>query len=123
VVGANRGGAPGARYQGGRQRDGPQAYGAGTANSFAYFHVEDEASFSLVDNKVGVARRGGPGGPSRGRGGARGALGQRGGTLRGSFRGNSYPSNRPGANARGGVRRPGWRDWDKVRLHFDPDIG
>jgi hypothetical protein len=40
-------------------RDGNQAFGSGTASAFAYFHVEDESSFSLVDNKAAPPRRGG----------------------------------------------------------------
>ncbi|KAK0190470.1 eukaryotic translation initiation factor 3 subunit D [Armillaria mellea] len=63
-----------------------QAYGTGTASAFAYFHAEDEASFSLVDNTAGKSAVVG-----RGRGGARG--GARGG-------------------GRGGGRR-NWRDWEK----------
>ncbi|KAJ7098645.1 eukaryotic translation initiation factor 3 subunit D [Mycena belliarum] len=98
-----RGGGPG-----GRRRDGGQAFGSGTASAFAYFHVEDEASFSLVDNKGAPPRRGGF--TRGGRGGARGGTSynnnrgmQRGG--RGGFAG------RGGNNQRGGRR--GWRDWDK----------
>lgn len=101
--------APGGR--GGQQQ---QVYGAGTANYFAYTHVEDEASFSLVDNKIGLTRRLGAGGASgRGRGAGRGAPGNRG-NLRGAAR-VGYPASGRGA-ARGqiGGRGRGWRDWDKV---------
>lgn len=95
--------------QGRGRRDGQQAFGSGTASAFAYFHAEDESSFSLVDNKTGAARRGGAmaRGGSRGRGGSnynRGG-GQRGG--RGGFGGGR------GGGQRGGRR--GWRDWEKVR--------
>ncbi|KAK7696224.1 hypothetical protein QCA50_000877 [Cerrena zonata] len=90
------------------RRDGQPAFGSGTASAFAYFHVEDESSFSLVDTKTSTVRRGGP--LNRGRGGARGGAaysnrgtGQRGG--RGGF-----VNNRGGAQ-RGGRR--GWRDWEK----------
>ena len=103
-------GAPrsGGRY-GGRGRE-QTAFGSGTASAFAYFHVEDEASFSLVDNKTAAPRRGGPT-FGRGRGGTRGAgavtaKGQRGG------RGGWNQSGR-GSAMRGGRR--GWRDWEKVR--------
>ncbi|KAL0950124.1 hypothetical protein HGRIS_010120 [Hohenbuehelia grisea] len=97
-----RGGAPG------RRRDGAQAFGSGTASAFAYFHVEDESSFSLVDNKATPARRGG--GFSRGRGGARGgaSYGARGAPRGGRGGGNQRGGN---FNQRGGRR--GWRDWDK----------
>ncbi|KAK7053994.1 eukaryotic translation initiation factor 3 subunit D, partial [Favolaschia claudopus] len=96
-----RGGGPG-----GRRRDGAQAFGSGTASAFAYFHVEDESSFSLVDNKTAPPRRGG-GFTRGGRGGARG--------------GSSYNNNRGGQrggrgfSGRGGQRggRRGWRDWEK----------
>ncbi|KAL1939958.1 hypothetical protein VTO73DRAFT_9293 [Trametes versicolor] len=93
--------------QGRGRRDGQPAFGSGTASAFAYFHAEDESSFSLVDNKTGAARRGGP----MTRGGARGRGGQnynnrgnqRGG--RGGFGGGR------GGGQRGGRR--GWRDWEK----------
>jgi translation initiation factor 3 subunit D len=98
-----RGGGPGGRSR----RDGNQAFGSGTASAFAYFHVEDESSFSLVDNKAAPPRRGGF---TRGRGPTRGNTfnfrgNQRGG--RGGFQAN-----------RGGQRgaRRGWRDWEKVRV-------
>ena len=55
---------------GGRRRDGQPAFGSGTASAFAYFHAEDESSFSLVDSKATTARRGGA--MSRGRTSARG---------------------------------------------------
>lgn len=99
-----RGGGPG-----GRRRDGNQAFGSGTASAFAYFHVEDESSFSLVDNKAAPPRRGGF---ARGRGAARGTGGyNRGGVQRG--RGGLNTGR--GGNQRGG-RRGGWRDWEKVCL-------
>jgi translation initiation factor 3 subunit D len=90
------------------KREGVQAFGSGTASAFAYFHVEDESSFSLVDNKTAPPRRGGfTRGRASGRGNnsfnARGT--QRGG--RGGF------NSRGSANQRGGRR--GWRDWEKVR--------
>ncbi|KAJ7102661.1 eukaryotic translation initiation factor 3 subunit D [Mycena crocata] len=99
-----RGGGPG-----GRRRDGGQAFGSGTASAFAYFHVEDESSFSLVDNKTAPPRRGG-GFARGGRGGARGGTGynnSRGGAQRGGRGGFAGRGN----NQRGGRR--GWRDWEK----------
>ncbi|KAF8838622.1 translation initiation factor eIF-3 subunit D [Paxillus ammoniavirescens] len=89
------------------KREGAQAFGSGTASAFAYFHVEDESSFSLVDNKAAPPRRGGF---TRGRATGRGASSfnnrgfQRGG------RGNT-------AGGRGGAQRGGrrgWRDWEKT---------
>ncbi|KDQ08268.1 hypothetical protein BOTBODRAFT_38100 [Botryobasidium botryosum FD-172 SS1] len=111
-----RGGRSG--YQGRQQRDGQPAFGAGGPNVFGYFHVEDEASFSLVDNKTGSVRRGGGGGFGRGRGGARGAgAGGRGGAknARGGFGG------RGGGGGRGG-RRGGWGRWDEPSRIRDPSI-
>jgi translation initiation factor 3 subunit D len=99
----SRGGGPGGRGR----RDGVQAFGSGTASAFAYFHVEDESSFSLVDNKATPARRGS--GFTRGRGAARGGGNYNRGYQRGG-RGGFTPGR--GGN-RGGRR--GWRDWDKVR--------
>ena len=97
---------------GGRRRDGQPAFGSGTASAFAYFHAEDESSFSLVDSKAGTTRRGGA--MTRGRTTARGGSnyartggGQRGG--RGGFSGGR------GGAQRGGRR--GWRDWEKVWNH------
>lgn len=101
-----RGGGPG-----GRGRDRNQAFGSGTASAFAYFHVEDESSFSLVDNKAAPARRGT--GFNRGRGNARGTASY---SARGAARGGRGGTVRGGANQRGGNQRRGWRDWDKVRL-------
>ncbi|KIM21029.1 hypothetical protein M408DRAFT_333699 [Serendipita vermifera MAFF 305830] len=113
ATGMGRGGArPGGR------KDGPQAYGSGATSAFSYFHVEDEASFSLVDNKSGGPRRGAGGfGFQRGRGAGRGAPGGRGGTpARGGMstsysRGGQYGAR--GGVGRGGNRR-GWKDWEKT---------
>ncbi|KAF8908327.1 eukaryotic translation initiation factor 3 subunit D [Mucidula mucida] len=83
-----------------------EVYGSGTG-SFAYFHVEDEASFSVVDNtgRGGTVRRGGP---SRGRG----MHGGRGGGAHHTGRGGAQGyGGRGGGQQRGGRR--GWRDWDK----------
>lgn len=103
-----RGGAGGARGR----RDGQPVFGSGTASAFAYFHAEDESSFSLVDNKTTTIRRGG--GMMRGRASARGAGGfsGRGGAQRGGR--GAFNSNR-GGGAQRGARR-GWRDWEKVSL-------
>lgn len=88
------------------RREGAQAFGSGTASAFAYFHVDDESSFSLVDNKAAPPRRGNAftRGRATGRGSAsfanRGAQRPRGGFTPGR-----------GGFQRGGRR--GWRDWDK----------
>lgn len=102
--GARAGGA------GGRgRRDGQPAFGSGTASAFAYFHAEDESSFSLVDTKANVTRRGGA--MTRGRGGTRGSYANRTSNQRTGARGG-FSGNRGGAAQRGG--RKGWRDWEKV---------
>lgn len=112
AAGTSRGGArPGGR------KDGPQAYGSGASNAFSYFHVEDEASFSLVDNKTGGPRRGaGSFGFRGGRGAGRGSASGRGsarGMSTGYARGGQYGGR--GGQGRGGGRR-GWKDWEKARI-------
>ena len=90
------------------RRDAVQAFGSGLPSAFA-FQVEDESSFSLVDNKTGAPRRGGA--FTRGRGTGRGGTSYNArGSQRGGGRGG-FANNRGGAQ-RGGRR--GWRDWDKV---------
>jgi translation initiation factor 3 subunit D len=94
----------------GRGRRDNQAFGSGTASAFAYFHVEDESTFSLVDNKAAPPRRGTF---SRGRSTSRGTGPY---ASRGNQRGGrSGFMNRGGQ--RGGARR-GWRDWEKVSFTF-----
>lgn len=116
-----RGGRGGAR--GGRAgRDAPQSYGAGGANAFAYFHGDDEASFSVVDNtRTTGAKRGGLSGFSRGgRGGARGGAAATAG--RGGARGGMQARNMRGRGGVGGARggrRYGFKDWDKVSRRFN----
>ena len=92
---------------GGRRRDGQQVFGSGTANAFAIFHAEDEASFSLVDNKTSSVRRPGTGGFGRGRGSTRGSASN---SARGARGRGGFLQNRGGQ--RGGRR--GWREWEKV---------
>ncbi|KZT71561.1 translation initiation factor eIF-3, subunit D [Daedalea quercina L-15889] len=98
-----RGGGPGARGR----RDGQPAFGSGAASAFAYFHAEDESSFSVVDTRTGATRRGGALG--RGRGSGRGAAGGRGAFQRGGRGG--FTGGRGGNAQRGGRR--GWKDWEK----------
>ncbi|KAG8691716.1 hypothetical protein FRC11_012000 [Ceratobasidium sp. 423] len=69
--GRDRPGATGTQQRYGGRREGQPAYGSGSTNAFAYIHEQDEASFSLVDNKAAAPRRGGMG-FGRGRGGGRG---------------------------------------------------
>jgi translation initiation factor 3 subunit D len=89
------------------RRDGAQTFGSGLPSAFS-FQVEDESSFSLVDNKAGPPRRGGA--FARGRATNRGT--------------NSYGSRASQRSTRGGFTvnrgtgqrgaRRGWRDWEKV---------
>lgn len=89
------------------RKDGAQTFGSGIPSAFS-FQVEDESSFSLVDNKTGAPRRGSS--FTRGRGANRNAT--------------SYGSRAPQRNMRGGSAanrgsgqrgaRRGWRDWEKV---------
>ena len=92
-----------------RRKEGNQAFGSGTASAFAYFHVEDEASFSLVDNKAAPPRRGTS--FSRGRGSSRGTSSYN--NPRGAVRGGRGGPTFRGPGQRGGQRR-GWRDWERV---------
>lgn len=108
VASSARGGGPG-----GRRGDRNQAFGSGTASAFAYFHVEDESSFSLVDNKAAAPRRGGA--FTRGRGASRGTTTY---PARGGARGGRGGPVGRGAQAQRGGRR-GWRDWEKVCLHSE----
>ncbi|KAI0082496.1 translation initiation factor eIF-3 subunit D [Panus rudis PR-1116 ss-1] len=98
------------------RRDGQPAFGSGTASAFAYIHVEDESSFSLVDTKTSTVRRGGI--LSRGRGGARGGgYANRGGAQRG---GRSGTTGGRGGAQRGGRR--GWRDWEKSNRNRESSV-
>lgn len=112
--GGTRGGGPGARGR----RDGQPAFGSGAASAFAYFHAEDESSFSVVDNRANVTRRGGALG--RGRNAGRGGASNRGASQRGGRGG--FSGGRGGNAQRGGGGRRGWKDWKEVlsisTLHF-----
>ncbi|GAA5830659.1 hypothetical protein JCM11251_002552 [Rhodosporidiobolus azoricus] len=78
--------AAGARQQGGKYgREPKEAFGASSAGTFAYYHDEDEASFSLVAGQAGAKKAGGQQGgglANRGQqnrqGGAAGQRGQQG---------------------------------------------
>ncbi|KAL8279254.1 hypothetical protein RQP46_008291 [Phenoliferia psychrophenolica] len=132
---------PGQTGGGGKYgREPKEAFGAGSAGTFAYFHDEDEASFSLVDGTKGVAKRGGAGGAGlanlgrgggnfRGRGGARGAPAGRGGPGgygRGGAQGGRQEYGRGGARGggRGGAQggRFGWKDWNKEQRTRDASV-
>lgn len=137
--GGATGGAPAVGKYG---REPKEAFGAGSAGTFAYFHDEDEASFSLVDGTK-AAKRGGAGGAAGGgltnlgrtgqfnrggRGGARGAPAGRGGAAgygRGGAQGGRQEYGRGGARGgRGGAQggRFGWKDWNKEQRTRDASV-
>lgn len=104
-------------------------YGAGTSSIFAVQQLEDESTFSVVDNNRQQAKsrgfgRGGALGRGRGRGGQQGARGGRGNLqpLGAGTRGGQtgqYDS-RGGRGGRG--RRFGWRDFDKPQRNRDASV-
>ncbi|CAE6391501.1 Eukaryotic translation initiation factor 3 subunit D OS=Cryptococcus neoformans var, neoformans serotype D (strain B-3501A) GN=CNBB4290 PE=3 SV=1 [Rhizoctonia solani AG-1 IB] len=106
--GRDRPGATNTQQRYGNRRDGQPAYGSGSTNAFAYIHEQDEASFSLVDNKAAAPRRGGML-FGRGRGGGRGMGARTGFNARTPARGGAAAGR---TNARAPARR-GWKDWDK----------
>ncbi|GAA6008577.1 hypothetical protein JCM11491_003354 [Sporobolomyces phaffii] len=124
------------RQTGGKYREPKEAFGASSAGTFAYYHDEDEASFSLVAGgaaikKAGGASAGGLRGPqtrtaANGRGGGRGGMaGQagRGGAryaAQGGRDARGQQQNRNGGRAQGG--RPGYRDWNKEQRTRDASV-
>ncbi|SCV72695.1 BQ2448_4232 [Microbotryum intermedium] len=118
-------------------REPKEAFGASSAGTFAYFHDEDEASFSLVDgNKSAASKRGGSAGGGLGnlgrsnqmnRGGGRGgnrggAAGARGG--RNAMQAGGRGGQAGGRGGRGGGQggRFGWRDWNKEQRTRDASV-
>lgn len=113
-----------------------QVYGAGTSSLFAAQLVEDESSFSVVDNsrtstkgRIGFGRGGGTVFRGRGQRGAANARGGRGGFqrvggggARGGHGGNdrNYDSRGGGRGGRG--RRFGWKDYDKPQRNRDASV-
>lgn len=93
-------------------RDQYQAYGSGASNAFAYFHAEDEASFSVVDNRSG-------GGRKLTRMGGRGARGGGSQFQRNTPGGRGQPAGR---GAPQGRRRFGWKDYDKPHRTRDASV-
>jgi translation initiation factor 3 subunit D len=126
-----RGSAPG--QGGGRRGDGNQSYGAG-ASTFTYFHGNDEASFSMVDNTRSTTakrggglsnmNRGGRGASNRGgaaRGGLNSGMGRNGAMGGSGGRGMRGGMQRGGMSMRGG-RRGGFRDWERPQRTRDPSV-
>src|SRR4051812_231720 len=106
-----------------------QIYGAGTSSLFPQQQGEDEASFSVVDNRSNVKPRTpfsrGGGTVFRGRG-ARGAAGTARGGQRGQQFGRQQGGRAQGDGARGGRggrgRRFGWKDYDKPQRNRDSSV-
>lgn len=131
-----RGSAPG--QGGGRRGEGTQSYGAG-ASTFTYFHGNDEASFSMVDNtrsatakratgglsnmsrggRGGASNRGGPGGRQGGGNNAMGRNGVMGGA--GGGRNMRGGMQRGGMFGRGG-RRGGWGNFNQPQRTREPSV-
>lgn len=97
------------------------AFGAGTNSLFAYAHAEDEASFSLVDNRPTKTTLGRGRGNTRGRGGLASQRGARqNNTTQGQRGGRGGRGNQQQGYGRGG-RRFGWKD-DKPQRMRDASI-
>ena len=116
-----RGGAstmPGRSARSARSAAAP-AYSVGApVNTFAYFHGEDESSFSVVDHARSTAQRRPAAGPAarNGRGaaasGRTSGFGRNASSAPGARGGRGGGGSRAsGSDARG--RRPGWRDWER----------
>lgn len=109
-----------------------QVYGAGTSSLFAIQVVEDESSFSVVDNtrtstkgRTGFGRGGGTVFRGRGQRGAATARGRGGFQRVGGARGAQAGTDRA-YDARGGRagrgRRFGWKDYDKPQRNRDASV-
>jgi translation initiation factor 3 subunit D len=125
------------RQTGGKYREPKEAFGASSAGTFAYYHDEDEASFSLVaggaaTKKAGGASAGGlrgsqtrtaANGRTAGRGGAAGQAG-RGGARNAAQGGRDARGQQQGRaggrGAQGG--RLGYRDWNKEQRTRDASV-
>lgn len=129
-------------------REPKEAYGASAAGTFAYYHDEDEASFSVVSGAAGAKKPAGQsgGGLARGGGrpgqmarggqfGARGPNGQflrQGGPNQFGARGPQGMRNQPNQGGRGGYQggrggfqggRGGWRDKEQRTREASIDVG
>ncbi|KAK6544004.1 hypothetical protein TWF694_000718 [Orbilia ellipsospora] len=112
----------------GRNYRDQQIYGAGASTLFPQLQGEDEASFSLVDNRSNVKPRTpfsrGGGTVFRGRGrGAAGATrpGQRGQQFGRQQGGRQQGDSNRGARSNRG-RRFGWKDYDKPQRNRDSSV-
>ncbi|CAG8544266.1 13237_t:CDS:2, partial [Ambispora leptoticha] len=103
------------------------AYGSGVSSAFAYTHDEDEASFSVVDNRTTAQKKASQ---FRVTGGTKTRQGGRGGqtnrnTRNGQFTRTGIPGRNmfTGKNAAAVVRkRFGWKDYDKPQRSRDASV-
>ncbi|KAG9297961.1 hypothetical protein G9A89_018789 [Geosiphon pyriformis] len=108
-------------------RDQYTAYGSGVSSAFTYTHDEDEASFSVVDNRTTAQKKASQ---YRTAGGPKIRQGGRGGQQNRNVRNGQF--NRmgmPGRNLFGGKnvtavvrRRFGWKDYDKPQRTRDASV-
>jgi translation initiation factor 3 subunit D len=92
-----------------------QSYGAGVSSAFIYTHNEDEASFSVVDNRSAAAKKASA---IKAAGGQRNRPQKQQATrngLRGPNQRFGYQTGRGGRQQGQNRRRFGWKDYDKVR--------
>ncbi|CAG8814683.1 10231_t:CDS:2, partial [Racocetra persica] len=107
-----------------RYRDQYTAYGYGASSAFAYTHAEDEASFSVVDNRSAAQKKG----SYRTTGGTKSRPGTR--NPQRQQRNGQY--QRLGVASRGATgnktaaanvkRRFGWKDYDKPQRARDASV-
>ncbi|GJJ68553.1 translation initiation factor 3 subunit D [Entomortierella parvispora] len=128
----NRGGAGDQR--GGRAgfrnfRDNYVPFGSNAANAFNYQHTEDEASFSVVDNRSGAQKKITGFKSASGQRGGRGGFRQQGGQQRGTFqrlganRGGFGGARQQQGGQRGGRRGyNNWRDFDRNQRVRDASV-
>ncbi|BGP13144.1 hypothetical protein JCM10213_000278 [Rhodosporidiobolus nylandii] len=140
AAGASTSAAPaaGQRQQGGGKygREPKEAFGASSAGTFAYFHDEDEASFSVVSGGAAAKKVGGAGGGLQNKGPQRQQTQRQGQNQRGgpqqagrpgqqNQRGQQQQRGQQGRQQGGrpGGNRPGWKDWNKPDREPSVQVG
>ncbi|KAG0319948.1 hypothetical protein BGZ99_004830 [Dissophora globulifera] len=124
--GDQRGGRTGFRF-----RDNYVPFGSNAANAFNYQHTEDEASFSVVDNRSAAQKKTTGFKSASSQRGGRGGFRQQGGQQRGQFqrlganRGGFSGGARQQQGGQRGGRRGGynnWRDFDRNQRVRDASV-
>ncbi|CAG8476433.1 4107_t:CDS:10 [Funneliformis caledonium] len=107
-------------------RDQYTAYGYGVSSAFVYTHAEDEASFSVVDNRSTAQKKASS---YRAAGGTKGRTGARGQASRNLRNGQFQRYGNQNRNSPGGRtnttalrRRYGWKDYDKPQRARDASV-